>query len=252
MHLPTPRSPAPAPTRPRSGPPRRPGPARSLLLAALFLAATGAIARSEAAADDRPGPRVELRLLGSPLYRVSGPGTGTTLDEGVGFSVGAGTRIYHRSGHGLLLELQRVEDPDLDGIFDERAETPLDFTLQYFGYARRWVRPMERPSRAFATTLHGSLALGTASRGPDGGFAWGARVGVDLDIHFGRFFFGWRFSYALLFHDHLEVERSSLLGASLTPFVRLGFTLGPRLRPGLRPGRPRGRLAQPRAAPSLR
>ncbi|MGB5809094.1 MAG: hypothetical protein WBG86_01115 [Polyangiales bacterium] len=152
------------------------------------------------------------------------------------FTVGLGLRVFTERGHGLLLDGQYRFDSDFDGVAQEQSE-PVRFGVAHVGYAYRYVaRRSLRSRRTWAITPHGALSGGAAigefddidgipRRSP----VFGARVGIDFDLHIHRFFLGWGLSYEILRHTKGVMTRSSFFAWSVIPIFRMGVNFGRRI-----------------------
>ena len=151
---------------------------------------------------------------------------------------GGGVRVFGPEGHGALLEVTKLYDPDIDGVFSESLHTEVPMLVAQLGYAYRHRVP--RPGgRAIAITPQASLSVGRARQRADSAGLLGARIGLDVDFHFRSAFIGWGLRYGVVgyLQGSLDLDASHLFGFSLMP--RFGFVLG-------------RRVTSPRAPPSAR
>lgn len=169
-----------------------------------------------------------------PFYRADIAG------KSLYFSTGLGFRAISSEGHGVLVDGQYRIDGDWDGLSQE-DEYLIRFGVAHLGYAYRYVGHRSRhPRRAWAITPHAALSAGAASkfgyvRGrddviPDRSPVFGARVGVDFDLHIQRFFLGWGVSYEILHHTQGALTRSSFLAWNVIPILRIGVNFGKRVQ----------------------
>lgn len=176
--------------------------------------------------------------------------TGSRNDGGPAlyFSPGLGLRLIADQGHALLLEGEyRFQVSPLIST-DGTTQTPLRFGVAYAGYAFRFVArgPRNfRRTRRWAISPHVAIAAGAAEVRddyPPNGIpprspTVGARAGLDLDIHIGRAFVGWQFSYEFLHHTRGTLTRSSFFVWNILPLFRVGVNLGRSVGPKPQSGR---------------
>ena len=215
---------------------------RSVFVACSVLAVLGLA--SHASAQPRAA---ELRFqFFSPSYRWS-PAIGGATEynlqgrRSLYFSPGLGGRYFPRHGsHGALLQIDyrfdsQTDDPwCLFGIPDPCPSSEVEYATLHAGYAYRHTVPSPRgPRKRFwAFTPHLSLATGWAKNEPAAfgiparSPVIGARVGFDIDLHFGRWFMGWSFRYEALAQTRGPVGVSHFFGWNAIPIFQMGIDLG--------------------------
>lgn len=188
------------------------------------------------------GPSTELRVsLLTPSSRRSDPADdfSSVYDASwLYFDLGLGIRHYPGGSHGVYADLGRRFDLDVDGIFDEYDNGTTHFFLTHAGYAYRHAKPHRRRSDThwWSLSARAGLAAGmTDTQSPQYGIpvrspVLGPSFGLDIDFHYGRFFFGWALSYDLLFHTRGSTLYSNFIEWSVSPLGRIGFTFGERLQ----------------------
>jgi hypothetical protein len=146
-------------------------------------------------------------------------------------------RVFPRQAHhGVIVDVQYSFDTDVDSINVDVGSWRTDFVVARVGYGYRFIKHANE-KMAWAFTPHGSLSTGASiNRTANGAYDFsapvlGGRVGVNVDLHIGRFFMGWAFAYEGLAHLSLgPIKSSQFVGWTLIPVFRIGVDLGPRIQ----------------------
>jgi hypothetical protein len=153
------------------------------------------------------------------------------------FGPGIGVRVFPKQRHhGVIVDVQYSLDTDIDSLNVDLGSWRTDFLLARVGYGYRFIKHANE-KMTWAFTPHASLSTGASiNRTANGVYAasapvLGGRVGVNVDLHIGRFFMGWAFAYEGLAHLSLGPLKSSQFVAwTLIPVFRIGVDLGPRIQ----------------------
>jgi hypothetical protein len=169
------------------------------------------------------------------------PGSGRRSLHGV---FGLGARFYPKGGHGVLVDADYRVDIDVDSsagwfcLFECPPQLWTEFAVAHAGYAYRHIIPSpgKRGRRAWAFTPHASVAAGASfSEASHGVLSYygtyrsavvGARLGLDIDLHFKRFFMGWTLRYEFLKHTKGPLRLTHFLSYNLIPVFAIGVVLG--------------------------
>ena len=152
------------------------------------------------------------------------------------YGPGLGARIFIKQPHhGLLAEFDYRLDTDIDSINSDSA-WKTDFVLGRIGYAFRFFRHANR-KMTWSFTPTASFSFGGVIDRNEGrlgdwvsarGMVVGGMVGMNIDLHIERFFFGWAVEYEGLKHLSGEPLISShFIRWTLIPVLRIGVDLGP-------------------------
>lgn len=204
---------------------------------------------ARAYAPERPfrgGPSYELRAqVFTPSYRLSRFNTTNRYTDDTSrdlyFSPGLGFRVVAKRGHALLVDGEYRFPSNIAISLDGRVYAPIRFGVAHLGYAYRfWAGRSRTPRRVrrWAITPHVALSSGAAQKRdgetvsgvPPRAPVIGARTGVDLDIHMGRVFLGWTFSYEYLHHTRGTLTQSNFFVWNLLPLLRIGVNFSGRGR----------------------
>jgi hypothetical protein len=152
------------------------------------------------------------------------------------FSPGIGARVFIKQPHhGFLVDFDYRIDTDIDSINALEGDWKTDFAVARVGYAYRFIRHANE-RMVWTFTPHASFSAGgSINRNkalfPSRSAVLGGRVGVNVDFHISRFFFGWAVDY-----EGLKTIRGGPLKAShfllwtLIPIFRIGVDLGPKIQ----------------------
>ncbi|MEM7135005.1 MAG: hypothetical protein AAF500_00420 [Myxococcota bacterium] len=157
------------------------------------------------------------------------------------FSPGVGFRVASPLGHALLVDGEYRFPGNIAVSLDARDYAPIRFGVIHLGYAFRYLAGrsrVPRRRRRWTITPHLSLSTGaarkrdseTVSGVPLRSPVVGARVGVDLDVHIRRVFFGWSFGYEYLRHTRGTLTRSNFFIWNVLPLLRIGVNFGRSIR----------------------
>ena len=147
------------------------------------------------------------------------------------YGPGLGARIFIKQPHhGLLVDFDYRLDTDIDSINSDSA-WKTDFVLGRIGYAFRFFRRAnERMTWSF--TPNASFSVGGIIDRNEGrlgdfvsarGVVIGGMVGMNVDLHIERFFFGWAVEYEGLKHLSGEPLISAhFIRWTLIPIFRIG------------------------------
>ncbi|MCA9531557.1 MAG: hypothetical protein KC543_15615 [Myxococcales bacterium] len=222
-----------------------------VFVAALWVAQIAGAATARA--QERP---VELRFTVPGVLRGWSHARARHSDAGeepIYLDAALGVRVFPHGPHGLLLDYEARWIPPLNWLaidLGPPSSAEWDSHTVHVGCAYRWVvYDHRRPERhlAFAITPHASVAVGAALVDPDScpepclkeAKRWsplvGARVGVDADMHFGRFLMGSTLTYELRAPTRGPVAYTHFVGWKAVPFIRAGVVLGPLPEPRITP-----------------
>lgn len=216
---------------------------KNLALASVLLSAW--LFASPSSAEPRAA---ELRFqFFSPSYRWSSSISGASDYNLYGrtslhMSPGIGGRYFPKHGsHGALLQMEyrfdlAADDPwCLFGTPNPCPYSKVEYAVFHMGYAYRHIveSPRRPGSRFWAFTPHLSLSTGWAKHDPvadavpERSPVIGARVGFDVDLHFGRWFIGWSIRYEGLAQTRGPNAWSHFFGWNAIPLFQMGVDLGP-------------------------
>ncbi|MEM7135004.1 MAG: hypothetical protein AAF500_00415 [Myxococcota bacterium] len=206
------------------------------------LAETAAVGPEVATERARPRFSYEVRAqIFNPSYRWSDVGSleypHTIGAKSLYFSPGLGFRLISAAGHAVIVDGDYRFDADFDGYATVEDSFPIRFGVAHAGYAYRHITRLRPPSarrRSWTVAPHAAFSAGVARkmayRGLDGipgrSPVIGARVGLDLDLHFRSFFLGWSLSYEFLHHISGGLTRSNFLTWNFIPLFRMGVNFG--------------------------
>jgi len=155
-----------------------------------------------------------------------------------------GVRFYPKGGHGVLVDADYRIDTDVDSDaeflcifcpFEPQLWT--EFVVAHVGYAYRHVLSARTSRRlTWTATPHASLAAGASFSDANSGVlsfyglarspVVGARFGLDIDLHIGRFFMGWTLRYEILKHTRRPLDVSHFFAWNVIPVFAMGVVLG--------------------------
>jgi len=160
----------------------------------------------------------------------------THSERSLYYGPGLGARIYIRQpNHGLLVDFDYRLDTDIDSI---NTDSPwkTDFVVGRVGYAFRFFRHAN-PKMTWSFTPHASFSFGGIIDRNEGalgdfvsarGTVIGGMIGMNVDLHIERFFFGWAVEYEGLKHlSGTPLISSHFIRWTLVPIFRIGVDLGP-------------------------
>lgn len=163
----------------------------------------------------------------------------THAERSLYYGPGLGTRVFIKQAHhGLLAEFDYRLDTDIDSINSDSA-WKTDFVLGRVGYVYRFFRHANDKT-TWSFSAHGSLSFGGVIDRNEGrlgdwvsarGWVIGGMVGMNVDLHLDRFFFGWAVEYEGLKHlSGTPLDSSHFIRWTLIPVFRIGVDLGPKIQ----------------------